>query len=1104
MKKLSFKSCVSLLLAFVLTFSVVLPAMGADLCTNGKAHDWSATTVVPASCAEKEYQTKSCNRCHQVYKAYNNNTTALGHQEEIRSNGDGTHTTYCMRNECDYKKVENCSTANPVCGVIPTCDACKTKYGTEAAHAYGAEVVTKAATCTEKGTATQTCTNCNNVKNIVLEALKHDYKVVTVIKNVTCTEDGKETVKCSRCNHTEDRVLEKTGHEYKKTTVAPTCKEQGYDLFECKNCDESHKSNFNAVLAHDYEETRTEPTCDQDGLITYKCKTCKLPKDSTVIPKLGHDMSGFVVTTEPTCTVGGLKTDKCSRCSRTITETIPAKGHEYEKTVVAPTCTEIGYTLNKCKGCSLSTKDNYTEATGHKKVLTGSIQASCTYSGYNVYTCESCLLEIREEIKPLGHSFDYKSNNDATCTSDGTKSGKCTRCPQTSTVADEGSKLGHSFTQYVSNNNATCTKNATQWSACDRGCGAKDVKDVPGSALGHKNETIKGKAATCTDTGLTDGAKCTVCGDITTAQTVIPAKGHNYTSTIVTAPTCVKVGSANFKCEDCGHTYVGEVAATGNHKWDNGTATLGATCEEDGTMLYKCQDCTNTKTEKINRLGHSYSTEYTVDTPATCYREGEKSKHCTRTGCQAKSETMKISMIDHVLGDYESNGDATCEKDGTKSQKCKVCTYKTSPIADPGTKLGHKYTNYVSDGNTTCLKDGTKTALCDNGCGLKDTVVEKSTGHDARVDKAVAPTCTESGLTEGKTCSKCGHIIVAQQIIDATGHNEAKKEEKAPTCTKTGLSAGVYCINCKEDIIPQETIAKLGHDYSKKVTKATTSKNGKIDSTCNRCGYEKTTTLYAVTSIKLASSTYYYNGETQAPEKAVVTDSKDQVLKAGTDYDIDYSVGTISAKIGTYKVKIVLKGNYSGSKTLSFKIVPGKISKIKTDKTTTSIKLNWSKSEGATGYRVYRYDTATKKWVTVKSSTTALSYTVKGLKAGTLYTFSVKPYYKKGDTVIWGESKRWETATLPATPTVKATPGAKSATLSWNKVSGATGYVIYYSTSANGTYTKLGSTKSNVYTAKNLTALKGAFFKVRAYKTTANGNVYGDYSKYAKAVPTLV
>ncbi len=42
--------------------------------------------------------------------------------------------------------------------------------------------------------------------------------------------------------------------------------------------------------------------------------------------------------------------------------------------------------------------------------------------------------------------------------------------------------------------------------------------------------------------------------------------------------------------------------------------------------------------------------------------------------------------------------------------------------------------------------------------------------HTVVVDQAVAPTCTETGLTEGKHCSVCNEVIVAQETVDALGH----------------------------------------------------------------------------------------------------------------------------------------------------------------------------------------------------------------------------------------------------------------------------------------------------------------------------------------------
>lgn len=78
--------------------------------------------------------------------------------------------------------------------------------------------------------------------------------------------------------------------------------------------------------------------------------------------------------------------------------------------------------------------------------------ATCTEAGVKAYyVCSGCeklfedaegLVEIAspKTIEAFGHSFtDYKSNNDATCLKDGTKTAKCDRCDLTDTVIDEGS-----------------------------------------------------------------------------------------------------------------------------------------------------------------------------------------------------------------------------------------------------------------------------------------------------------------------------------------------------------------------------------------------------------------------------------------------------------------------------------------------------------------------------------------------------------------------------------------------------------------------------------------------------------------------------------------
>ncbi|MGN0486568.1 MAG: hypothetical protein ACI4GB_04975, partial [Acutalibacteraceae bacterium] len=74
---------------------------------------------------------------------------------------------------------------------------------------------------------------------------------------------------------------------------------------------------------------------------------------------------------------------------------------------------------------------------------------------------------------------------------------------------------------------------------------------------------------------------------------------------------------------------------------------------------------------------------------------------------------------------------------------------------------------------------------------------------------------------------------------------------------------------------------------------------------------------------------------------------------------------------------------------------------------------------------------------------------------------------------------------------------------SWNKQTGATGYVVYMATSKDGKYTKIATLKGNAkvsYTKTGLTKGKTYYFKVAAYKTVSEKNIYSSFSpvQYAK------
>ena len=87
--------------------------------------------------------------------------------------------------------------------------------------------------------------------------------------------------------------------------------------------------------------------------------------------------------------------------------------------------------------------------------------------------------------------------------------------------------------------------------------------------------------------------------------------------------------------------------------------------------------------------------------------------------------------------------------------------------------------------------------------------------HTIVIDKMVDATCSSTGLTEGKHCSSCGEIILAQTVIEAKEHTPVVDPAVAPTYTTTGLTEGSHCDVCKTVLIKQEVIAVLGQkEYS--------------------------------------------------------------------------------------------------------------------------------------------------------------------------------------------------------------------------------------------------------------------------------------------------
>ena len=182
------------------------------------------------------------------------------------------------------------------------------------------------------------CATCGEVivAREVIPALGHEMGTFTRVSNPTCTQTGLETSVCTRCGETIERIIPATGHTEEVIPGTPaTCTETG--LSEGVLC-----SVCGAVLVaqeeisakgHTYGETVVieEASCLRNGKQESVCKDCG-ETITEIIPALGHDRV-YESDVEPTCETPG-RTGRvvCDRCGMVLEEgeTIPPLGHEIE------------------------------------------------------------------------------------------------------------------------------------------------------------------------------------------------------------------------------------------------------------------------------------------------------------------------------------------------------------------------------------------------------------------------------------------------------------------------------------------------------------------------------------------------------------------------------------------------------------------------------------------------------------------------------------------------------------------------------------------------------------------------------------------------------
>ena len=753
--------------------------------TNG----YPGTLKTPADCTHDAVYYWRC-VCGEI--EYNDNHlyeepgTALGHLWSWTSNGNGTHTRTCRRENCNATETDNCSGGTATCTEQAVCDNCGQSYGTLKPHSFTAETAEEqylksAATCTEKAVYYKSCAVCGtSSKGTADEAtfesgkpLGHDWG--------KWMPDGEGTHK-RVCAHDASHV------ETADCTYGDWNTNQDSHWKTCTVCGgEAERLNH------------ADPDCN------HFCDTCGIKMTE-------HDFTGELPITallykEANCLSPALYYKSCKICL------LSSKGTDSEATFAAGE-TNPDRHAEEPGDWQLDGNSHWRFYTCcHLEVDRGAHQGG-TADCLAPALCEVCQHSYGE----LGpHHFvdqvnEYRLKSAATCTSPAVYYQSCSTCgAQGTETFTNGEPLGHDYGAWTSNGDGTHKR------VC-----AHDAAHT-------ETENCHGGTATCTEKAI--------CEDCNAAYGELAA--HDFTAEtaeeqyLKSAATCTEKAVYYKSCAVCGTSSKGtadEATFTSGKPlghdygaWtSNGDGTHTRVCAHDAahTETENCHGGTATCTEKAicedcnAAYGELAAHDFTAETAeeqylksaATCTEKAVYYKSCAVCGTSSKGTADEATFtsgkpLGHDYGAWTSNGDGThtrtCTADGcsagtqtencidaNKDHKCDICDYIISECADDNKDhkcdyCGKKLTEH-SGGKATC-KDKAKCEVCGAEYGELDAKNHAALKHFP----AKAATKTAEGNIEYWYCEGCN-----QYFSDKDGTKEIKKADtvtaKLPQTPQTG------------------------------------------------------------------------------------------------------------------------------------------------------------------------------------------------------------------------------------------------------------------------------------------------------------------------------
>ena len=389
--------------------------------------------------------------------------------------------------------------------------------------------------------------------------------------------------------------------------------------------------------------------------------------------------------------------------------------------------------------------------------------------------------------------------------------------------------------------------------------------------------------------------------------------------------------------------------------------------------------------------------------------------------------------------------------------------------------------------NSSTGKTATKTMTVDSN----GKTVTKAISHSFGLSDCQPIVCSD-GMVKWYVTNNSAPTLYKLSpfaLDDYHEHSYTKTVLSNATCTTAGTVK--YTCSCGDSYT--ETIPATGHKSSGWIVDkaASIGVKGSKHKECTVCKKVlETAEIPALSrisiskaSVTLSTSTYAYDGKAKKPGVTVKLNGK--TLKNGTDYTVSYSNNT---KVGTAKVTITGKGNYTGS-----------VSK------TYSIKNNFKKATvSGISTKAFTGKNITQS-ITVK-------YNGKTLKNGTDYTVSYSSNKNIGTATVKIAGKGSYTGTITKTFKInpakqeiqKLTAKSKAFFVDWAQKGSATGYEIQYATNSKFTSAKkvtITNNKTDKTTISKLSGNKKYYVRVRSYTTVKGTKYYGAWST-SKSVTT--